>query len=154
MIFCGIFLHFCSSSKYRETRNQGREKRVTCNKCHPHKRRNFLTFFTAHPGEIDDLESELERDKQTERWNRWREWKNWVNIMEQSQSVSSVRGSGWLTVSVSGLLRCSLIAVGTHESLWQLSVSLLQDEPLGLWSHCRTFVAEWFGVANSLTRFT
>lgn len=52
--------------------------------------------------------------------------------MEQSQSVSSVPCSGWLVVSVSGLLRCSLIAVGTRESLWQLSVCLLQDELLGL----------------------
>lgn len=50
--------------------------------------------------------------------------------MEQSQFVSSVPSSGLLTVSVSDLLRCSLIAVGTHESLWQLSVSLLQDELL------------------------
>lgn len=69
--------------------------------------------------------------------------------MEQSQSASCVPCSGWLAVSVSGLLRCSLIAVGTRESLWQLPVSPLQDEQLGLWSCCTTSAAKWFfGAAN------
>lgn len=46
--------------------------------------------------------------------------------------VSSRPCCGWLAPCVRGLLESSLIAVGTRESPWQLSVSLQQDELLRL----------------------